>query len=391
MGRRGLTLASLLICARLASAGAPARAGEPATVRADGIELTSTASATVTKPVAERIRRQLARYRAFLPPRTAGAPADAARLDTASRELRIRLYGTLVAYQAAVAERGLRVGNPACYLPAEHTILLGFDGAKFDDVLAASTESSAKAAEEKDVTARRFAESQKAEEKRFRSNNVPENVRKEILQRLKQDFQQANAAADRKQKEAEKLNQKRFDEATARLLALADHELFHAYVESEVYPRDRGGLPPWLDEGLAQFVEHARWRGDQPLVDTRPQELVRRLRDEMHGSKDGAVEPMSVAGILALEGKHYLVGKGDASTTANSAVANSDDVRRRYLFAWALVQMLAETKRLAPREALDRYVDDRESDPTARLAQWVKKSPTEFEAEWRTWLAKVVR
>ncbi|MCE9604550.1 MAG: hypothetical protein K8U03_06545 [Planctomycetia bacterium] len=384
MDRRSHALACLISCSILAAPNlgqGRAFAVEPTSIPADGIDLTSTASEAVTKRVAEHVRRQLVRYRAFLPPRLEPLLASPTREVSASsslerRELRIRLFGTLEAYRAEVAKRGLRVGNPACYIAVDHLILLGFDGAKFDDILSAAQERSKKIEEARVDTALRFAASQKEQELRFRRENVPDKERHDLLQRQNQEFQRSKAAAKRERKEADEKNEKLYDEATARLLALAAHELFHAYVEREVYPREHGGLPAWLDEGLAQFVENARWRNELPIVDAPAPELVKRLRDE---AKNGEIP--SVGSLLSLEGKHYLAG----------VAQGTDDVRRRYVFAWALVQLLAETKRLTPRESLDRYVENRNADPTTRFASFVKKSPAEFETEWRAYLAKLTR
>jgi len=398
MGRRILSLTSLTLAAGLCGERAfecatdvhpapqVARAGEPKSntaprsapaIDAGEIELVGTATADVTKRVAEHLRLQHKRYQLFLPPRTGvagGSAGDAAR--DAPKMLRVRLSGTLADYRSALAVRGLRVENPACYVPRERLILLGFDGARFDGALAAAHENAAKLKQAKDEESRRFAEAQKQEEARFKRENVAEAVRKDLSRRRWNDFRRSQADVERRQKGAEEKNEQLLAEATDRLLALASHELFHAYVDGEVYPRSSAALPPWLDEGLAQLVEHALWRNDVPLTVPPPPELVRRLRDEKkHG------EPPSVAEILALEGKHYLVAEPEQTL----------EVRRRYLFAWALVQMLAETKRLTPRDALDRYVDDQEPDPAKRLARLTKKPPAEFETEWREYLARIVR
>lgn len=269
----------------------------------------------------------------------------------------------------------MRIDNPACYLWDSREILLGFDGAKYDDVLAAAEERSTKLKRERDEKARAFAAAQKEQEKRYRLENVAAKLRHDLSQRSKQAFLRSNAAAERQRLEAEEKNEKLFDEATARLLALADHELFHAYVQTEVYSQT-GGLPAWLDEGLAQLAENARRRGDALLVEVPAPALVQKLRLEL---KQG--EPPTVASLLASTDKHYL--------TADRR--ETDEVRRRYLFAWALAQLLAETKRLTPRDGLDRYVAEVRTDPTAAFARFTQKSPTEFEAEWRAFLTKVVR
>jgi hypothetical protein len=347
----------------------PAAKAEPQTIRVDGLVLVSTASVDVTNRTAEHLRDRLKQYRKFLPPR-------AEKKTPAGDEITVRLFGTSAAYRSAAESRGLRIDNPACYLWESREILLGFDGARYDDVLAAAEERSAKLKQQRNAAARQFAAAQKAEEQRFRAENVAAQVRHDLSQRRKQAFQRSNAAAERERLEAEEKNEKLFGEATARLLALADHELFHAYVHAEVYSQADAGLPAWLDEGLAQLAENARQRGDALVVDVPAPALVQSLRLEL---KQG--EPPTVAEILASTDKHYLVADRRAT----------EAVRRRYLFAWALAQLLAETKRLTPRDGLDRYVVDLHHDPSAAFARLTRKSPAEFELEWREFLAKVVK
>lgn len=342
---------------------------EPQTIRLDGVVLVSTASAEVTRRTADHLRGRLKQYRQFLPPR--------AELKTKDRaEIKIKLYGTSAAYRAAVAMYGLHVENPACYLWEPSLIFLGFDGAKYDDVLAAAEARSADLERKRVEAARRFADTKKEEAQRFQRDNVAAQVRHDISYRSQQEFNRAKAAAKQQQDEADEKNRKLFDEATDRLLALADHELFHAYVQTEVYSQADGGLPAWLDEGLAQLVEHAVRRDDALGFSVRAPALKQRLRDAL---KQG--DPPTAASLIESHDKHYLLA--DRRET--------DAVRRRYLFAWALAQLLVETKRLTPRDGLDRYVVDHLDDPSAAFARFTKKSPAEFEKEWREFLTKVVK
>jgi len=384
MGRRAPFAASVSLFAGLVGVvcGAPLRGAErpatttpaarkpdalkaePARIELDGITLVSTASSEVTRLTAEHLRDRLKQYRKFLPPRTEVKSA-------ASGKTTIRLYGTSAAYRAALANYGVYVDNPACYLWEARVILLGFDGAKYDDVLAAAQEKSARLKQEEVKVARMFADEQRDEERRFELQNVAAQLRSDLRQRRNQAFQRDKNIAKRQREEADKKNERLFGEATERLLALADHELFHAYVQSEVYPQADGGLPPWLDEGLAQLVEHAVRRDGASVVDPRSPTLVRSLRLEL---KRG--EPPTAASLTSLNSKHYLLA--DRRET--------DDVRRRYLYAWALAQLLVETKRLTPRDGLDRYVVEVQADPETAFARFTKKPAAEFEAEWRAYL-----
>lgn len=338
-------------------------------IRFDGIVLESTASSEVTQRAVDHLRGRLRQYRRFLPPRVELGAKDRA-------EITIRLHGTTAAYRAAVATYGLRVDNPACYLSEPNVILLGFDGAKYDDVLAAGEENAARLKRQRDEDARRFADTRKEEDERYRRDNVSAQFRHDLSLRRLKEFQRTKAEAERRRREAEDKNEKLFGDATDRLLALADHELFHAYVRTEVYPQVGGGLPAWLDEGLAQLVEHAEHRADGPIFDVRSSELAKRLRLELKQA-----EPPTVASLIASDDKHYLA----------TDRRETDAVRRRYLFVWALAQLIVDTKRLVPRDGLDRYVADDRRDATAAFARFTKKSPAEFEVEWREYLAKISR
>ena len=65
------------------------------------------------------------------------------------------------------------------------------------------------------------------------------------------------AEAERQIAASEAKNKRAFAAARDRLFRRLYHEAFHAYVGTFVYPAKDGGLPVWLNEGLAQIFEGA--------------------------------------------------------------------------------------------------------------------------------------
>ncbi|MGC3965814.1 MAG: hypothetical protein QM775_00115 [Pirellulales bacterium] len=264
------------------------------TATAGEISVDGTASKELRESVGKELTRDWARFEKFLPPRLTG--------DANGRLLEVRLYRTLREYQQALAAQGVAVENPAVYLRDANLILLGFDGDRFDAALQAARQRVDKRRDELKTLNVTFSALQKSEAQCFERENTPERVRDEIQRKRQSDFQKAKAAAAAAERAAEEANRKTYGEATDRLLAAAAHELFHAYVSTRLYPPNVDRLPAWFHEGLAQLVEHGRWRDDKLLIDPPPPELLQAL-------KPGAGKPQELPNLRELldaEGAGFL-------------------------------------------------------------------------------------
>jgi len=316
-----------------------------------------TIEGAVSEPVRKRIVDVLAarqkQLRAFWPERIA-----------AERPIRIELFGTLDAYRAAVSRRGAPIDNPACYFAADGVIVLGFDGQRFDGSLRRTREQADRLRNELQKAERILSDQLRADDARFALNGTPREQRKQLTADRRRKF---DVEAARMQKEIDKAdaeNRQTLVDATARLADAAAHELFHAYVDSRVYPPERGGLPAWLNEGLAQIVEHASATAaiGRPLKPDA--ELARRWKAEQ--SRGEAVD---VHALLSADAVKFLIH--DANPPAEAG--------KYYLAAWAVAQSLLNDGKLAPGPELDRFLSDYRGDPFSAFQRWTAQSLGEWE------------
>ncbi len=205
----------------------------------------STAEEQTTRQSILRIEQIFAAYAEILPPRRA-RPAAA---------LQINLFGAMQPYHDFLGRQGLRIENPAVYVPSKN-------------LLAAGSELSAYAEQLKDVR-RRHADLRK--EYKDLADQMPGllvQFRKDLATGgYSKDEQSkfARAAENRWKKQqdeleqqihsAEQRNLEEFNRVTQRMFVRLFHEAFHAYLENYVYPQADHDVPRWLNEGLAQVFE----------------------------------------------------------------------------------------------------------------------------------------
>jgi hypothetical protein len=346
--------------ARLAWAAAPT-APEPPYL------LKSTASAEVSARVDAHLKTQFARYRSLLPPRVKRAAVPT-----------IELFGRLGEYREALSRRNLSIANPACYVAAGHVVLLGFDGARFDLELQSLADRAERLRKDDRELNADLNDRLKAEEQRLiKLGSKPAEVR-ELTSRRKKQAREASADLKRELDKAEKSLEAGLAEATARLLESASHEAFHAYVAAYVYPPSAGGLPIWLDEGLAQAVEHGTWPKNRLYTAQPPAELRKRLAAARAARNDDDRALFDLIAVLDSDRSRFVL-PGSTGVSEEAARQSAD----AYLAAWSLTQFLLATGRLAPGEKLDGYVADVDSAPMVRFERWQHRPPAEIERDWR--------
>ncbi len=368
-GGAAVALLVVALLCRGASVGG-AEPGAPAAERR--FELVATASPETTSRIAAHATLCFDRYARLWPPR-----AEPARLP------KILLCGTLDEYRAALAERGLRLANPACFLAAENLVLLGFDGAAAEADLQAGRERTARLSASLDRLRAEQARRVRDDEDRFRREGTPAATRTDLKRRRLQAFQQAENEARQALRRADEANRTAFDRAAERLLTTAAHELFHAYAVNYVYPAERGALPRWLDEGMAQVVEHAAWSDAGPRFDPPPAELIRRVRAVRSLKPADGGEAFDLRRLLEAPPEEFLFDGAAQAAGARTAAEH------RYLGAWSLVQFLVGRGELKPGDALDRYVADRQAAPAVRFERFAGRPLKTVEAEWRAWLERL--
>ena len=159
--------------------------------------------------------------------------------------------------------------------------------------------------------------------------------------------------------------------------------MFHAYAANYVYPADRGELPRWLDEGMAQVVEHAAWSDAGPRLDPPPAELLRRVRAVRSLKPADAADAFDLRRLLEAPPDEFLLDGAAHAAGARTAAEH------RYLAAWSLAQFLLGRGELKAGDALDRYVADRQAAPAERFERFAGRPLKTVEAEWHAWLERL--
>lgn len=286
-------------------------------------------------------------YAHYLPPTT---PRDKVKVTT------ILLTRSLAKYQAIVKERKLNLFNPAFYDPAENQVVCGSDLERLCDELAKVREEHARL---RDTITKRRAELNKVYK-----GKVPA----ELLAPL--------AEAEKNIPLAEKNNEAAFVRVRERLFRRLYHESFHAYLNTFVYPAKKGGIPHWLNEGLAQIFETAIVEVGELRVGHAERERLEAVRTAI---KDSKLLPL--ADLLRSAPRDFLV--------AHAKDKQASD--RHYLAAWALAFHLTFEKRVLGTKKFDDYVAalEREADPLTAFSELVGKPADKFEADHLRYLVKL--
>jgi hypothetical protein len=345
---------SSAVCFVAVVAVAECRAAEaPVVATTSAFTIEGTAAEPVKKRIAETLESRRKQLRAFWPERVA-----------AERPIRVELWGTLDEYRTATSRRGAPIENPACYFADEGVIVLGFDGRRFDGPLRLVRDRLERLRDDLQTAERALAGQIKADDQRFALSGTPRNERKRLIGDRRRAFDVAAAKMQADINEADRENRKTLDEATDRLCAAAAHEFFHAYVDAYVYPPAQGGLPAWLNEGVAQIVEHAAASATLGRATKPDAELVKQRRDQRErGAAIGARE------LLSADAAKFLIHDANPSAEAG----------KYYLASWFVAQSLLNDGKLAPGADLDRFVADRTTAPLAAFERLVGLNVAEWE------------
>jgi len=154
----------------------------------------------------------------------------------------------------------------------------------------------------------------------------------------------------------------------SKLMETVRHEGFHAFLHEFIEQ-----VPPWLDEGYAQYFERGRMSGRRLALGEADLDLVRRIRGRWRPT------PESLNALLAF----------DHTTFMADAPAN-------YARAWALVHFLESTKDRKLRTLKDRFFEELRSGRTPEEAKKSVFDPvldhlaSKFDAHWSELLKKTI-
>ncbi|MBL8799224.1 MAG: DUF1570 domain-containing protein [Planctomycetia bacterium] len=323
----------------------------------DHFELFSNAGEDVVRRAAARLEQIYAAYAFHLPP--VNRPA---KPNTTTR---IYLFQSLPEYQAVL--KGRNIFNPAFYDASANEIIC--------------------AAELKPLTRQleevRRHQAEQLERLKKQEAEVARLPKGEVQERARQQLQEAR----RELTVAAARNEELFRAATRQLFHSLYHEAFHAYLANFVFPPDKGEVPRWLNEGLAQIFETAITAGNELNV--------------------GQVDPARLEMAKTLAGKDGLVPLTDLlrSNAAQFVVAHGQDRQaadRYYLTAWALMHYLMIERKLLGSAALDDYLAalngkldpvkgtrERPADPLEALSKLAGQPIPQLDKELRDYILKL--
>jgi hypothetical protein len=302
--------------------------------------LLTTAGAELAQLVALQLEQVFAAYAQLLPPRVSGG-----------RPVTILLARSPAEYAVLAKGRGAGgLANPAFYDPATNTVVCASDLDEMDRRIDALREHHAG----------EFARIQKGEKelKAAYSNRPPAD--------LLAVFQQARA----KLRTVVEGNETLVRNSRRLLLERLNHEACHAYLASEVFPVAGGGLPRWLDEGLAQVFEGSLVEAGELRAERPDPVRLAKLRSLMQ-SDDFPPLPE----VLRADAKSFLVHR----------IEGRGDSERAYLVAWGLAYWLLFDRQALAGPVLDKALESRAkgADAVAFFEALAGSPLPEAEKTWR--------
>lgn len=319
-------------------------------------DVESLAGQPLTRLAIVRLEGLLAAFETLVPPSAAPAPG---------RRLTVRLCGSPAEYARTQAEHGVEVANPAFYLPGQALLVAGGDvpvvlaqAQLAADGLATTEQRQDELDDEVAAGLQRLADQLEAQ-------GIPASQRAEIVARTRARWQREKGAVLARVERARKGNAARVASAQRDFLTWLAHEAWHAYANLRLAPA--GGMPPWLDEGLAQVFECGLLEAGELRLDAPDAERLTRLATVLADRPPGVLAPL-VAGDEA----QFVVGRGHAAATSREA----------YLLAWGLAYDLALGAPVLSASSI-RSLAASTDDGAARFGRLVGMPLADFETGWR--------
>jgi hypothetical protein len=281
----------------------------------DDFTVESTADAATTRTAIVTLDQVFGALRALVPgPR----PGDAALI-------RVRLCGSSAEYRSVQRELGIQIDNPAFYVPARRLLVAGGDMSSLAAGTAAIEDGLAATDQRYEELDRLFGDRLKALAADLEGQGFPAAKRAEIVQLARQRWERERASENMKIATARRENAGRRDRAVAAFRRRLAHEAWHAYADAALAHDGAGGLPLWLDEGLAQVIESAPLEAGELRLDAPDPKRLAALQEALRG---GTLP--SVAELVQAGQEQFLAGH-----------AADTDPGRFYLAAWGVALDLA--------------------------------------------------
>ena len=333
----------------------------------DSFTLESSAGQPLTRQAIVRLEVLLDAFESLVP---ASAEVDP------RRRLTVRLCGSQAEYARVQAEQGVKVANPAFYLPERGLLAAGSDApAVIEQARLAADGLDATAQRQKDLDAE-VTTGLRALAVRLETQGIPGGERAEIVDRTRARWQRERAATLAHVDQARKENDTRVRQACDVFFTALAHEAWHAFADLRL--GRGGGLPAWLDEGLAQVFETGLLEAGELRLDAPDPRRLARLADLLASEPRGLLGP-----VIDGDERQFMVGHGNAAATS----------RRAYLVAWGLAYDLVLG---APTLSAKGIEEVARSGPAAggegaRFERLVGMPAETFEAAWRNRMLTLAR
>lgn len=339
--------------------------GDPWKYATDEFVLESTADPGVTREAAVRLTQVFGALETLVPPMAAqGSPT------------KVRLCGTTAEYRGQQEALGIRVANPAFFVPARRLLVAGSDMSALVSQRRAAAAANAMAARRLEELDRQLGPRLKALAADLERQGMPDAQRADIVQKARTRWLLERAADVARIEAADRENEARVAAARRSFYARLAHEAWHAYAETRLRLPDAPGLPPWLDEGLAQVIESAPLEAGELRLDAADPSRLTALQALL---RDGVAPPL--ADILRADADAFIAGHA-AATEASG---------RAYLVAWGLAFDIAVAEPLLTSRAIAALGRSDGGDAVARFEQLTGMPLDRFEPAWRRRIAAVRR
>lgn len=326
----------------------------------------STAEEQTTRQSILRIEQIFAAYSEILPPRRAHPAAP----------LQINLFGAMQQYHGFLEPFGLRIENPAVYIPSKNLLAAGSELSSYAEQLKAVRKRHDELRQESNALGVKMREYLVQFRKELAAGGYSKEDQTKFSRAVDARFKKEQQDLEDQISAAERRNGGEFNRVTQRMFVRLFHEAFHAYLENYVYPQEDHDVPRWLNEGLAQVFEGGQLESGSLRLDAPDAGRLKRLQDDLRSP-----QVLSLTELLNAPEARFLVSHSDTGQAS----------QRYYLYSWGLAYYLAFRQPLLETPALDRYVDPVSAtlSPVERFEKLVGMRLSEFEPLWRTEMLKM--